>query len=216
MKTPPKALGVKTRTEPSHSWLSGLLLPGQTADPAGRTTSRSATTRSRASAKKCTSCARASNGKIARSPAARRSFQASHPCPATGKTYGACKGYVIDHCSAEAWWRRFAGKYAVAVAFGGARKGPDRIAPPFPLQLFCMPDWKNKLFFGDNLGLLNSRGALGHAPIPSKRATHWHHPAFPCSILRTCIESDPAPIIQIRRGRRSRRIADPQHGRSQF
>src|ERR1035441_8898995 len=97
MKTPPKALGVKTRTEPSHSWLSGLLLPGQTADPAGRTTSRSATTRSRASAKKCTSCARASNGKIARSPAARRSFQASHPCPATGKTYGACKGYVIDH-----------------------------------------------------------------------------------------------------------------------
>ena len=22
---------------------------------------------------------------------------ASHPCPATGKTYGACKGYVIDH-----------------------------------------------------------------------------------------------------------------------
>jgi hypothetical protein len=73
-----------------------------------------------------------------------------------------------------------------------------------------MPDWKNKLFFGDNLGLLNSRGAPGHAPIPSKRATHWHHPAFPCSIPRTCIESNPAPIIQIRRGRRSRRIADPQ------
>ena len=20
-----------------------------------------------------------------------------HPCPATGKSYGACKGYVIDH-----------------------------------------------------------------------------------------------------------------------
>jgi len=87
---------------------------------------------------------------------------------------------------------------------------------PFRLQLFCMPDWKNKLFFGDNLGLLNSRGAPGHAPIPSKRATHWHHPAFPCSIPRTCIESNPAPIIQIRRGRRSRRIADPQHGRSQL
>jgi hypothetical protein len=26
-----------------------------------------------------------------------RSFQAGHPCPATGKTYGVCKGYVIDH-----------------------------------------------------------------------------------------------------------------------
>ena len=22
---------------------------------------------------------------------------ASHPCPATGKTSGACKGYVVDH-----------------------------------------------------------------------------------------------------------------------
>ena len=46
---------------------------------------------------KCTSCARAANGRIARSPAARRAFQASNPCPATGKTSGACKGYVIDH-----------------------------------------------------------------------------------------------------------------------
>ena len=37
------------------------------------------------------------NGRIARSPEARRAFQASHPCPATGKTSGPCKGYVIDH-----------------------------------------------------------------------------------------------------------------------
>jgi hypothetical protein len=29
--------------------------------------------------------------------AAKRSFQASHPCPATGKTTGACPGYVVDH-----------------------------------------------------------------------------------------------------------------------
>jgi hypothetical protein len=40
---------------------------------------------------------RDSRGRIQRSPAARRSFVASHPCPATGKTSGACKGYVIDH-----------------------------------------------------------------------------------------------------------------------
>ena len=40
---------------------------------------------------------RDSRGRIQRSPAARRSFMASHPCPATGKTSGACKGYVIDH-----------------------------------------------------------------------------------------------------------------------
>src|ERR1017187_4625673 len=207
MKTPPKALGVKTQTEPSHSWLSGLLLPGQTADPP----------------------AERLLGRPQHVPGRRRRNAPLVPAPPTARSHGARQPEIIpgqpslpgnrqdlwglqglrdrSRCSAEAWWRRFAGKYAVAVAFVGARKGPDRIAPPFRLQLFCMPDWKNKLFFGDNLGLLNSRGAPGHAPIPSKRATHWHHPAFPCSIPRTCIESNPAPIIQTRRGRRSRRSA---------
>jgi hypothetical protein len=32
-----------------------------------------------------------------RSTAARRAFQAGHPCPANGHTSGACPGYVIDH-----------------------------------------------------------------------------------------------------------------------
>lgn len=32
-----------------------------------------------------------------RSTAARRAFQESHPCPATGKTAGTCPGYVVDH-----------------------------------------------------------------------------------------------------------------------
>jgi hypothetical protein len=32
-----------------------------------------------------------------RSAKARYQFRKSHPCPATGKTRGACKGYVIDH-----------------------------------------------------------------------------------------------------------------------
>ena len=31
------------------------------------------------------------------STTAKHDFQKSHPCPATGKTSGACKGYVIDH-----------------------------------------------------------------------------------------------------------------------
>ena len=35
-------------------------------------------------------------GRIKRSADARKSFRNSRPCPATGKTYGACKGYVID------------------------------------------------------------------------------------------------------------------------
>jgi hypothetical protein len=63
---------------------------------AGRTTSRSVTGY-KSPATKCTSCARAANGKIARSPAARRAFQAVHPCLAAGRTAGACPGFVVDH-----------------------------------------------------------------------------------------------------------------------
>ena len=46
---------------------------------------------------KSTVAKRNSKGKIARSSSAKRSFQASSPCPSTGKTSGSCKGYVIDH-----------------------------------------------------------------------------------------------------------------------
>jgi len=46
---------------------------------------------------KCTSCARDNRGRIARSSTARQDFRNSHPCPSTGKTTGACHGYVIDH-----------------------------------------------------------------------------------------------------------------------
>lgn len=35
--------------------------------------------------------------KNVRSAPAKRSFRASNPCPATGKTTGSCKGYVVDH-----------------------------------------------------------------------------------------------------------------------
>jgi hypothetical protein len=51
----------------------------------------------RHSKSKCRSCARDSHGKIKRSPEAKRAFQRSHPCPSTGRTSGACPGYVIDH-----------------------------------------------------------------------------------------------------------------------
>ena len=40
---------------------------------------------------------RNSHGKIARSGRARGEFKKSHPCPGTGKTYGSCPGYVVDH-----------------------------------------------------------------------------------------------------------------------
>lgn len=40
---------------------------------------------------------RDSSGKIKRDPQARRSFQKNNPCPSTGKSSGACPGYVVDH-----------------------------------------------------------------------------------------------------------------------
>jgi hypothetical protein len=32
-----------------------------------------------------------------RNPATVRAFRKTHPCPATGKTSGACPGWVVDH-----------------------------------------------------------------------------------------------------------------------
>jgi hypothetical protein len=46
---------------------------------------------------KCASCARDSHGRIQRSSIAKHQFERSHPCPSTGKTAGACPGYVVDH-----------------------------------------------------------------------------------------------------------------------
>jgi hypothetical protein len=37
------------------------------------------------------------HGKIARSQQAKNEFKKAHPCPSTGKSSGACPGYVIDH-----------------------------------------------------------------------------------------------------------------------
>ncbi len=48
---------------------------------------------------KCISCARDSRGRIKRNPKAVQSFRRKNPCPATGKTRGACPGYQVDHRS---------------------------------------------------------------------------------------------------------------------
>ena len=40
---------------------------------------------------------RDSHGRIKRSVEAKAQFKNSHPCPSTGKSFGACPGYVIDH-----------------------------------------------------------------------------------------------------------------------
>jgi hypothetical protein len=41
--------------------------------------------------------ARDSHGRIARSRESKDTFRKQHPCPATGRSSGACPGYVIDH-----------------------------------------------------------------------------------------------------------------------
>jgi hypothetical protein len=37
------------------------------------------------------------SAEVHRSYAAKREFQREHPCPSTGRTSGACPGYVKDH-----------------------------------------------------------------------------------------------------------------------
>jgi hypothetical protein len=43
---------------------------------------------------------RDSHGRIERDPAQRARFERTHPCPSTGRTAGACPGYVVDHIQA--------------------------------------------------------------------------------------------------------------------
>src|ERR1035441_10189011 len=136
MKTPPKALGVKTRTEPSHSWLSGLLLPGQTINPPP----------------------------TARSHGARQPGDYSRPAiPARqpARPMGLQGLRDRSRCSAEAWWRRFAGKYAVAVAFVGARKGPDRIAPHSGYNCSACLTGRTSCSLATTLGCSTPEGRLG-------------------------------------------------------
>jgi hypothetical protein len=74
-----------------------------TADARGRSSStrtsasKARTAKPKARSSKCASCARDGRGRIVRSTTAKHQFQRAHPCPSTGKTTGACPGYVIDH-----------------------------------------------------------------------------------------------------------------------
>lgn len=43
---------------------------------------------------------RDSHGRIKRSQHTKNDFKRQHPCPATGKSSGACPGYVVDHVKA--------------------------------------------------------------------------------------------------------------------
>ncbi len=49
---------------------------------------------------RATGVARDGHGRIKRSSSAKNDFKRSHPCPSTGKSGGACPGYVVDHVQA--------------------------------------------------------------------------------------------------------------------
>lgn len=55
---------------------------------------------------------RDANGRIHRSQAAKNAFKRLYPCPSTGLSKGACKGWIIDH--------------VVSLACGGA-DSPDNM-----------------------------------------------------------------------------------------
>jgi hypothetical protein len=89
--------------------LAALLLQPAGADARGshggsqstRSSSSSHSTSTRSTSKRSTTHHARSQGTRShrttkRDPAQRRAFQHSHPCPSTGKTSGACPGYVLD------------------------------------------------------------------------------------------------------------------------
>ncbi len=67
-----------TRSHPSPSWSSSG-------------------TRSHATSLHSTRSHPGGHGTTKRDPRQREAFMRSHPCPSTGKTHGACPGYVVDH-----------------------------------------------------------------------------------------------------------------------
>lgn len=82
-----------------------LIVPtfARTSSHSKSSTKSSTGAKSRAEARrsaKCQSCQRDAKGRIQRSSTAKHQFQRSHPCPSTGSTSGACRGYVIDHVQA--------------------------------------------------------------------------------------------------------------------
>ncbi len=62
-----------------------------------KSTSHSSSKTHHGGKKKAEGVKRDKHGKIERSTKAKDKFKKTHPCPSTGKTSGACPGYVIDH-----------------------------------------------------------------------------------------------------------------------
>ena len=101
-----------------------------------------------------------------------------------------------SRCSAEAWWRRFAGKYAVAVAFVGARKGPDRIAPHSGYNCSACLTGRTSCSLATTSGCSTPEGRLGTPRYQARELLvviilhSWPYPRERASIP---ISASPAP-----------------------
>jgi hypothetical protein len=86
------------RSHSTHSYHSRSSGSHRSHSTIGHTRHRTSSTRSpRTSAY---GVQRDSHGRIKRSAAAKNDFKRQHPCPSTGRSSGACPGYVIDHVRA--------------------------------------------------------------------------------------------------------------------
>jgi len=91
----------RARSVSAHSHSSHSRRSGSGAHHASRVARPHATPTSHSpSSRRAIGVARNSHGRIPRSAKARDEFRHAHPCPLTGKTSGACPGYVIDHVQA--------------------------------------------------------------------------------------------------------------------
>src|SRR5205814_2352246 len=73
---------------------------GSTRTTAPNTSKAPKSTATKPSASTPATVPRDANGHIKRSSSAKHEFEKTHPCPSTGKTSGACPGYVVDHVTA--------------------------------------------------------------------------------------------------------------------
>ena len=77
--------------------IGGAFAAGHSSSHSGSSHHSASSSRTTGSHAKAAGVTRDAHGKIARSRSARSTFEHSYPCPSTGKSSGACPGYVVDH-----------------------------------------------------------------------------------------------------------------------
>lgn len=93
----PKTAHVSTHVNSHTAHIATHHLAAPSKPPHSTKLTSSSHTGSRVTA---SSVRRDAHGRFKRSRRAKDAFRRSHPCPSTGRTTGACPGYVIDHIRA--------------------------------------------------------------------------------------------------------------------